>query len=70
MGMIKFNDHRHVYSRNYNKAHYDPMKKKVYYLKKKLGNAVDETEYAELTDNRERYMYLVKKQTELKCSLL
>jgi hypothetical protein len=70
MGMIKFNDHRHVYSRNYNKQHYDPMKKKVYYLKKKLGNAVDETEYAELTDNRERYMYLVKKQTELKCSLL
>jgi len=70
MGMIKFNDHRHVYSRNYNKAHYDPMKKKVYYLKKKLGNLVIESEYGELTDDRERYMYLIKKETELKCSLL
>ena len=70
MGMIKFNDHRRVYSRNYNKEHYDPMKKKVYYLKKKLGNLVVDSEYDILTDDRERYMYLIKKETELKCSLL
>jgi hypothetical protein len=70
MALIQFNDAKHVYTRNYNKQHYDPMKKKVYYLKKKLGAVVVDSEYNELTNDRERYMYLVKKQTELKCSLL
>ena len=70
MALIQFNDAKHEYTRNYNKQHYDPMKKKVYYLKKKLGNVVVDSEYDLLMNNRERYMYLVKKQTELKCSLL
>jgi len=70
MAKIKFNDSKHVYIRDYNRLHYDPMKKKVYYLKKKLGEAVNFDEYNELTNDRERYMYLVKKETEIKCSLL
>lgn len=72
MAFIRFTDKKHEYCRNYNKTHYNPYKKKVYYLTAKLKNHIDLTidEYTGLESDIEKYQYLFKKDCELKCASL
>lgn len=73
MTFIKFDDKTHVYRRNYYKAHYNPYKKKVYYLKCKLKNKIDleqDNTYNSIIEYKDKYEYLFKKDCELKCASL
>lgn len=73
MTNIKYTDKTHEYRRNYYRSHYKPYKKKVYYLKSILKDKIDlenDQVYGAMTEDKDRYEYLLKKNFELKCASL